>query len=159
MLTKISNCLKIFHIRNFQKWIPTFVKAVTGNFLKKVSLKKKQKMWKEIGFAICTSIGSCVNEKQKNSLKFQISIFWKKKTKKRVEIWWIATSAQNFTFNPFTVSEHREYTDATKNWAPFSIWLTLVVHTTRVKNGFMDGRMMHTCVTTVALLCSSRKQS
>ena len=62
MLMKISICLKNFQIRNFEKQIPT-LKAVTYIFFKKFGWKKKLRA--EICFAICTPIGSYVNEKEK----------------------------------------------------------------------------------------------
>ncbi len=39
-------------------------------------------MWKEIGFASCTPIGSCVNEKQKKILKIPDFNILKKNNKK-----------------------------------------------------------------------------
>ena len=44
-------------------------------------------MWKEIVFAICTPIGSCVNEKQKKIVKIPDFNILKKKTKQKENAW------------------------------------------------------------------------
>ena len=78
-------------------------------------------MWKDIGFAICTAIGSYVNEKQKKSLNFKISTF---KKKKKNDVWRYGGSPQHFTFTAVFASRFlRTATERTppKTGSRFSI--------------------------------------
>ncbi len=139
MLTKISISLKNFQIRNFKKRIPTFVKAVTWNFLKKFGWKKKTtKLLKDIRFAICTLIGSYVNEKEKKIVKIQDFKFKKKKRKEkkkkknRPEIRWIASylSTTFDVYSPHGFWERQLNRRHHKQW-PKSVYYNLWLYTTR----------------------------
>ncbi len=76
MSEKLSNS-------EFRKTNTNFCEGSQLEVFEKVWLKKEKKLWKEIHFAICTPIGSYVNEKEKKIVKIQDFKNFEKKNQKK----------------------------------------------------------------------------